>query len=85
MRDYNCDSCGVPDKICDFHHDCIADVWHAALKSVERRKTVRPKQTVQHLRAEIAMCAKKLSFYNNDFASPYIRSVYNKLWQLSAD
>ena len=53
MRDYNCDSCGVSDEICDPHLDCVADVWHAALKSVERHKTVRAKRPVQQRKADI--------------------------------
>jgi hypothetical protein len=32
MKDYECGSCGVPDNICDPHQDCVADVWHAAIK-----------------------------------------------------
>lgn len=34
-RKYSCGKCGVPDKICNPHIDCVADVWHAALKSME--------------------------------------------------
>jgi len=49
-----CAGCKVPDKICGPHPDCVVDVWNAARKSVERRKTVRAKRPVQH--AEVDIC-----------------------------
>lgn len=33
--------------------------WNAALKSVERRKTVRAKRPVQQLKRKIKLCAQK--------------------------
>jgi hypothetical protein len=31
---YSCNSCGVPDDLCNMFDECIADVWHTALSSV---------------------------------------------------
>jgi len=52
---FECGKCVVPNRVCNRHYDCVLDVWHAALKSVERRKTVRPKRAVQQAKGEICM------------------------------
>jgi hypothetical protein len=54
---YSCESCVIPEKVCDRHHDCIADVWYAALKSAERRKTVRSKRPAQQRKEKSLLCA----------------------------
>jgi hypothetical protein len=50
---YQCGKCGVPDRICYPHHDCVASVWHAAQRA-ERRKTVRRVRLCNNARDEIS-------------------------------
>jgi len=54
---YGCGKCGVPNRVCNKHYDCVADVWHAALRSVERRKTVRAKRPVQQRKGKTVRCS----------------------------
>jgi hypothetical protein len=76
MSEYNCDSCGVPDELCNRHNECVAEVWHTALKLAEGQKP--PTNSVRNA---IAALTQQLGLPPNERDWNVVFDVRNKLQQ----